>query len=610
MKLSGRKDTDSPASGRGPLMPLGEFLALRLWQAGVRDVFGVPGDFVLGLLNYVLKSDLNYIGTCNELNAAYAADGYARVNGIGCLFTTYAVGELSALNGVAGSYAESVPVVKVTGAPSSTQFKTQPLLHHTLGDYSIPVDIYKKVTAAQALINNLHTATAEIDRVISVCLLQKQPVYIMICTDLVSRLVHVPEYEFVPPPPPSSDPGALEESLLETLMALQHSRKPIFVPGLDLQRAGLKAEFLRLLENSGMPCATMLLGKSIVDETHPQHIGLYSGSRSRETVRRRVEESDCVVVFGERLTDFNTGGFSAALDDRTTIHVARDHVRISYHIFQNVHIQDYVVQLANRIIKRDSSKLDIVPGTRGCTHRANIPFAPNAAAEMTMKRLFDRLASFFKENGIVIAETGASLFSAAEVMLPKGSIFLGQAFYGSIGYTVGATLGACAAAPQRPVYLIIGDGSFQVTCQDVSTMIRHGMKPVIFLLNNDGYTIERVIVDRTYNDIQRWKYSELLNVFGKAKSYCVRTEGELETALEGAANPEELTMIEITLDRWDCNDSLRAAGLAMAMENNLLETAELTRRRAESRTYSDLVDVHLKTIRKATLTPTADENAS
>eukprot|EP01069_Polyplicarium_translucidae_P013216 Polyplicarium_translucidae@DN833_c0_g1_i1.p1 len=547
MKLSGRKDTDSPASGRGPLMPLGEFLALRLWQAGVRDVFGVPGDFVLGLLNYVLKSDLNYIGTCNELNAAYAADGYARVNGIGCLFTTYAVGELSALNGVAGSYAESVPVVKVTGAPSSTQFKTQPLLHHTLGDYSIPVDIYKKVTAAQALINNLHTATAEIDRVISVCLLQKQPVYIMICTDLVSRLVHVPEYEFVPPPPPSSDPGALEESLLETLMALQHSRKPIFVPGLDLQRAGLKAEFLRLLENSGMPCATMLLGKSIVDETHPQHIGLYSGSRSRETVRRRVEESDCVVVFGERLTDFNTGGFSAALDDRTTIHVARDHVRISYHIFQNVHIQDYVVQLANRIIKRDSSKLDIVPGTRGCTHRANIPFAPNAAAEMTMK---------------------------------------------------------------RPVYLIIGDGSFQVTCQDVSTMIRHGMKPVIFLLNNDGYTIERVIVDRTYNDIQRWKYSELLNVFGKAKSYCVRTEGELETALEGAANPEELTMIEITLDRWDCNDSLRAAGLAMAMENNLLETAELTRRRAESRTYSDLVDVHLKTIRKATLTPTADENAS
>ena len=123
-----------------------EYLLLRLKEIGVDEMFGVPGDFVMGFFNQIIKSDIKYIGTCNELNAAYAADGYARIKGIGAFATTFGVGELSAINGVAGSFAERVPVVVITGSPSTISFKNRPLLHHTLGDYQIPLKMFQKIT--------------------------------------------------------------------------------------------------------------------------------------------------------------------------------------------------------------------------------------------------------------------------------------------------------------------------------------------------------------------------------------------------------------------------------------------------------------------------------
>jgi indolepyruvate decarboxylase len=155
------------------------------------------------------------------------------------------------------------------------------------------------------------------------------------------------------------------------------------------------------------------------------------------------------------------------------------------------------------------------------------------------------------------------------MLMPEGAAFIGQTFYGSIGYTVGATLGAGMAAQDRQAVLFVGDGSFQVTCQDLSTMIRHRLKPVIFLLNNDGYTIERVIVDRPYNDIQPWRYHKLVEVFGGGLGLDVRTEGELEDALGKVAAADSLVFIEIHTGRLDCPESLRTAGRAMAKANQL-----------------------------------------
>jgi indolepyruvate decarboxylase len=545
-----------------------EYLLTRLKEIGVDHLFGLPGDFVLGFFNQVLKSDLKYVGTCNELNAAYAADGYARIRGIGAFSTTYGVGELSAVNGVAGAFAERVPVVVITGSPATIYFRTRPLLHHTLGDYQIPLRIYERITAASTHLVSAETAPAEIDRVLSACLYHKLPVYISLPADVVMMKCNRPNAFLFPTPAPS-DRDALGEAIKEALGMLDKARKPVVIGDVELIRFKLQKEFTGFLDKTGFPYVTMMLGKSVISGQHPQFIGLFEGDRSRDYVRKRVESADCILQLGALMTDINTGGFTTNLDDSKTIRANIRSVKIKHHYYENVNLHDFMIGLTGKLSRRDPATLDIQRAADGCVHRYTEPYRPDALKPLTIKRFFDRISHFIKNDSIVIAETGVSLFSAAEMLMPEGATFIGQAFYGSIGYTVGATLGAGMAAQDRQVVLFVGDGSFQVTCQDLSTMIRNRLKPVIFLVNNDGYTIERVICDRPYNDIQPWRYHKLVEVFGGGLGLDVHTEGELEDALEKASSTDGLVFIEIHTGRLDCPESLRSAGRSMAKANQL-----------------------------------------
>jgi TPP-dependent 2-oxoacid decarboxylase len=545
-----------------------EYLLIRLKEIGVDHIFGVPGDFVLGFFNHVLKSGVKYIGTCNELNAAYAADGYARIRGIGAFSSTFGVGELSAINGVAGSFAEKVPVVVITGSPATIHFRTRPLLHHTLGDYQIPLKMYEKITVASTQLASGETAPAEIDRVLLACLSHQQPVYISLPSDVVMMKCSRPN-PFLFPSHPRSDQDALGEAIKETVRMLDQSQKPVVIGDVELIRFKLQTEFARFLDKTGFPYATMMLGKALLSEHHPQFIGLFEGDRSRDYVRNRVEAADCILKLGTLMTDFNTGGFTTNLDDSKMISGNIGYVKIKHHYYENVHLHDFILGLTEKLSRRDPATLDIQCAHDGCVHRHSVPYQPDAPKPITIKRFFDRMSHFIKDNSIVIAETGVSLFSAAEMLMPEGATFIGQTFYGSIGYTVGATLGICMAAKDRRVVLFVGDGSFQVTCQDLSTMIRNHLRPVIFLINNDGYTIERVIVDRPYNDLQPWHYHKLVDVFGGGLGIDVRTEGELEDALGKAATTDDLVFIEIHTGRMDCPESLRSAGRSMAKINQL-----------------------------------------
>jgi indolepyruvate decarboxylase len=554
---------------------VGEYLLTRLKQVGIDHLFGVPGDFVLAFINQVLKSDLQYIGMCNELNAAYAADGYARLKGIGAFATTYAVGDLSALNGVAGAFAEHVPVVAITGAPSTAHFRTRPLLHHTLGDYQIPRRIYDHLTVASTHLSDGETAPAEIDRVLTACLAHQQPVYISLPTDVV-RMHCAPPKPFVFPEPAPSNPAALREAVDEAVTMLEGASRPVIVGDVELIRFRLQAEFAHLLDQTGLPYATMMLGKTVLDESHPQFIGLYQGEQSRAYVRQRVETADCVLTLGALMTDLNTGGFTVQLDGAKTISANIRTVKIRHHSYADVCLKDFILSLAGRLSRRDPARLDVRRASEGCIHRRTAAYQVKPGRPLTIRRLFDLASSFLSRDDVVIAETGAALFSAAETHMPEGMTFLGQAFYGSIGYTVGATVGACLAAPGRRVVLFVGDGSFQVTCQDLSTIIRNRLQPIIFLLNNDGYTIERAICDRPYNDLQPWKYHRLVDVFGTGLAFDVRTEGELEDALVQAAAADSVVFIEVHTDRLDCSESLQRAGATIARTNHLNEEPNQT----------------------------------
>jgi TPP-dependent 2-oxoacid decarboxylase len=545
-----------------------EYLLIRLKQIGLDHMFGVPGDFVLGFLNQVLNSEVEYVGTCNELNAAYAADGYARIKGIGAFVTTFGVGELSAINGVAGAYAERVPVVVITGSPATINFRTRPLLHHTLGDYQIPLKMYEKITVASTQLSCGETAPDEIDRVLRACLYSQLPVYISIPSDVVMMKCDRPN-AFVFPIHAPSDPSALNEAINEALEMLRKAKKPVVIGGVELIRFKLQNEFSALLDKTGFPYVTMMLGKSLLSEQHPQFIGLFEGDRSRDYVREQVESADCILQLGELMSDFNTGGFTTRFDDSKTICANIRTVKIKHHYFENVYLRDFILGLSAKLDRRDVATLEIQSAVDSCEHRHTQAYRPEAPQALTIKRFFDRMSHFVEKDSIVIAETGVSLFSTAEMLMPEGATFIGQTFYGSIGYTVGAALGASMAAQERRVVLFVGDGAFQVTCQDLSTMIRYALKPIIFLLNNDGYTIERVIVDRPYNDIQPWHYHKLVEVFGGGLGLDVHTEGELEDALEKAASEDRLVFIEIHTGRLDCPEALRSAGRSMAKINQL-----------------------------------------
>jgi len=547
---------------------VGEYLLLRLKQIGVDHLFGVPGDFVLGFLNQVLESDVAWVGTCNELNAAYAADGYARIRGIGALCTTYGVGELSAINGVAGAFAERVPVVVITGSPATTTLASRHLLHHTLGDLRIPMAMYERVTAASALLSSGETAPAEIDRVLSACIAEQQPVYLSLPSDVV-RMPCAQPGPFPYPASAPSDSGALAEAVEEAASMLDAARLPLIIGDVELVRFKLQAEFAALLEKSGFPYVSMMLGKTVLDEAHPQFIGLFEGDRSRPAVVQRVAAAEVVLQLGAWMTDFNTGGFTAHLDDARTIRANLRSVQIGHHRYEGVSLRDFIVGLTARLVHRERETLAIASASACGVHRPDPAYRADPMRALTIKRLFDRVSAFLKPGSIVLAETGVSLFSAAETLMPEGATFIGQTFYGSIGYTVGATLGAAVAAPDRPVVLFVGDGAFQVTGQELSTMIRNRVAPVIFVLNNDGYTIERVIVDRVYNDLQPWRYHELPVVYGGAPGFDVRTEGELEAALTAAGDARRLVFIEVHTGRMDCPEALREAGASMARSNQL-----------------------------------------
>jgi TPP-dependent 2-oxoacid decarboxylase len=548
---------------------IGMYLLHRLKEIGIDHLFGVAGDFVLGFFNSVLKSEVSFIGTCNELNAAYAADGYARIKGIGAFSTTYTVGELSAINGLAGSFAENIPVIAITGVPATENFKKETLLHHTLGDYKIPYEMFQKITIASTLLDQPQRAAEEIDRVLFACLETKKPVYIAIPADMVDHPIEAPK-PFVFPQKKQSNPDQLQEALKEAIAMIEKASQPIFLADAEVIRFGLQTQFKALLEKTGFPYATLMLGKTVLDEEHPQFIGQYQGIRTRDALRHRVEDADVIILLGGLLSDLNTGGFSAKLPAEKMISANIHSLKIKHHIYDQVELEDFMKGLEKALTKRSQTSLNIHPASQSCVHRRSMEFTSKRGQKLTLARFYDRISHFIEPKSIVLAETGSSMFSASETLMPKGTTFIGQTFYGSIGYTVGATLGAACAAPERRAVLFIGDGSFQLTCQDISTMMRQHLNPVIFLINNDGYTIERVIIDNDYNNIASWKYHKLPEVLGNGIGYDVHTEDQLDHALEQALKSDKLTLVEIHLERFDCSDSLKEAGEAMAKTNKLV----------------------------------------
>ena len=538
-------------------LTVAQYLLTRLVELGIHDIFGVPGDYNLVFLDQIVNfKSLRWVGNCNELNAAYAADGYARVKGMAAIVTTFGVGELSAINGIAGSYSEFLPVVHIVGAPATTTQKQGAIMHHTFGtgDFGVFIKMFEKISASVVILDTPETAGNLIDHALQTCWIKKQPIYISLPSDQVHVEIDAPSGPLILAYP-ASNSETLTECITAAVKLIRQAKSPVILADLCASRHHMKTLIQQLLDNTHLPFATMNMGKGIINESHPSFMGIYCGDYSSPGVQARIESSDCILSFGTLYSDFNTGGFSSKIDAKASIEIHSDHVKVHHAMYAGVYFNLSIPALTHALKGYSHSEKILQP---------SIPDYTPINQAITQERFWINMAHFFNPGDIIIAETGTSMFGTLATPIPDDATFIAQCLWGSIGYTVGAVLGAAMAAPTRRTLLFVGDGSFQLTAQELSTVIRHKLTPIVFLLNNDGYTIERAIhgANMTYNDIQPWNYAALPAIFGKnVFSVRVHNEQELAAALtQTATHRDNMCFIEVMMDKTDCPENLRLLG--------------------------------------------------
>jgi indolepyruvate decarboxylase len=523
----------------------------RLKEIGITDVFGVPGDYAFPVNDAICNDkEMRWIGCCNELNAAYAADGYARIKGAAALCTTYGVGELSAINGVAGSYAEHLPVFHIVGMPKDIIQQKHGLMHHTLGNGEF--DLFHKMTQPVVCASTILTpenALTEIDRVIHAGLTHKQPVYIGVPAD----------FALMEPCLGHSHPVAGAVSAMEALDCvvkliaerIKEAESPVALVGSLVGRYELQDLTQQIIEKAGLPFTSMFMGKGTLSEAHPNFIGVYNGHILAEDVRKFVEGSDLVLSFGTILSDINTGAFTTNIDPAREIRVQPDCVMVGRATYHGVYFQDVLEHLVDTVA---------VQGRETSLHVHGLGEPEGAPDDkISPEYMYPRIEQFFKAGDIIMGETGTVSMGLATARLPEGATFFNQTLWGSIGWATPAAFGAAMAGPGRRTVLITGEGAHQLTVQEISQFGRFGLKPVILCLNNKGYLIERLLCEDPYiyyNDLAQWNYSKLPEAFGMEDWFCARVtmNGELDAALNQVGQAKSGVYIEIVTDIMAASD--------------------------------------------------------
>jgi len=534
-----------------------DYLIGRLQSIGIDHAFGVPGDYNLDFLDRVMASSLQWVGNCNELNAGYAADGYARLRGAGVAMVTYAVGGYSVLNAVAGAYAEQVPLIVVSGAPAMGRRKSNALVHHVANRHETQWEIFQKLTVDSALLADAESAPALIDRVLASCVSLKRPVYLELPMDVAKMPCAKPSTPKPAVPRRASNAQHLEACMADVVARLDAAKRPAVLVGTEVSRFHLGRDALELVERIELPFAVTVSAKGCMPELHPQCVGVYQGGLSADSARKQIEEADLLIELGVWRTDWDTGLYTAAIDPSRSVRANLGAVQAGEAVHADVQLEDFMYALASRATPRDYRQSHPV---RPSAHAARPEVVPNRALKAT--HLYQRVEHFLDDSMVLVADVGDILCAVAEMQIEEPDNFVMQGYYMSIGYATPAGVGVSIARPDKRAVILAGDGAFQMTAQEVSTLVRHRCSAIVILLNNDGYLIERYLhEDGRYNDIQPWRYADLPRVFGDdVLAYRVATEGELDQALAAARSASgKPVFIEAVVGR-DPSEALRRMG--------------------------------------------------
>ncbi len=550
---------------------VGTYLATRLAQIGLKHHFVVPGDFNLVLLDELLKvPECEQVASCNELNCGYAAEGYARACGAAAAVVTFSVGGLSAINAIAGAYAENLPVILVSGAPNTNDYATEHLLHHTLAthDFLYQLEIAKRVTCAAVSITSATDAPYQIDYAIRSALCEKKPAYIEIACNIANAPCAQPGPISSVIAQVPSDQQTLQAAVDAAAAFLRSKSKPVLIVGSRVRAAGAETQVIELAEALGCAVTVMAAAKGFFPESHPQYAGMYLGEVSSLGAREIVDWSDSTVCIGTIFNDYSTVGWTCVPSGPGNLTAHNERVYWEGYDFSRVHLRDFLSALARKVEKRDATMVEYQRMRRQQAQEIAAP----GNANLTRAEVVRQIQEVIDGNTTLIAETGDSWFNGLAMQLPHGARFEIEMQWGSIGWSVPATFGYAVGAAGRRVLAMIGDGSFQLTAQEVSQMVRRKLPVVIFLMNNHGYTIEVEIHDGPYNNIKNWNYAGLMDAFnageGGGLGLRAATGEELAAGIAAAlANLEGPTLIQCEIARDDCTPELISWGRQVARAN-------------------------------------------
>jgi indolepyruvate decarboxylase len=425
-------------------------------------------------------------------------------------------------------------------------------LHHKVRDFHTQIEVFEKLCIAGTELEDPVVAFREIDRVLDAAARFKRPVYIELPRDMVDVVPHI-AHAFHPATQ-ETDPQVLAEAADEAAALLAKAERPIIIAGVEIHRFGLQDKVLALAQKHSLPIATTILGKSVIPEKHPLYIGLYEGAMGHADVTQFVEDSDCVLLLGAFMPDLNLGIFTAQLDPARCIYVTSEQLRIRHHHYHQVPLGEFLDQLASRKVRVARREIPVALRPQKSTFKLE-PQAP-----LSIRRLIARLDEQIDANTIVIADIGDSLFAASELTIHEQTDFLSPAYYTSMGFSVPAALGALTARPTARVLVICGDGAFQMTGMELSTIVRHGYAPIVIVLDNHGYGTERFLHpgEWQFNEIHPWKYHQLPQLLGGGTGYEVRTEGEFDAALNKAwIDKSGMSLIQAHIPVGDASDALK-----------------------------------------------------
>lgn len=538
-------------------MDTGNFLIERMVNAGLKHAFGVPGDYVLDFYRDLWESKIEVINNTDENHSGFAADAYARAHGIGCVVVTYNVGAAKVINAVQCAYAERSPLIVISGAPGMNEREEGMLLHHMVRSFNSQKKIFDNITCASVVLDNPAMAGYQIDQAFEALHHYKRPIYIELPRDIAKKSISYDVYKQGTPTAPETDPENLQEALAEIMSWVEVAKSPVILAGVELARYEMGEKLITFAEKANIPIATTLLSKSVINERHPLFAGIYSGASSSECTRKLVEESDCLLMFGVMVTDMTLCFKPAKFQKRQVVSASVEGLDIRNHSYKHIQFDDFCESL----FKLDFGKKEILCELpKKSKKKAFVPSDEN----ITTKRLFELIDSVLDKNMAIVADIGDSLFGAADLTVHHRNHFMSPAFYTSMGSAVPGALGVQTAMPDVRPIVIVGDGAFQMSCTELSTIVERGLNPIVFVLNNDGYTTERFLLDGDFNNIRQWNYHDITSLVGGGEGRCCSTETELHQHVKDALDSKTLFVINVKVARDDISEGLSRMTTALS----------------------------------------------